>query len=143
MKKSKKKKLFKTGSILVYSLILIFAILTISIGFTKVVVTKQKTASTINQSSQSFQIANSGIEAILYKKENASPSIIQDLGKSVTDCNSGVITYNIGEGQAKIYFYDSSDTQITNCNDPISNIDSVKSVGEVNDTKRAIQIDWN
>ncbi len=136
MKKGKKKKLSKTGSILVYSLILMFAILTISIGLTRIVVTKQKTASDTNKSSQAFQVANSGVEKVLQELKGQSGNIgsIANL-----NCSGDRSTFSFGDGTVTVKYLNSSGDTL-DCSDSISDIAKIKSVGEVNNTKRAVEV---
>ena len=129
------------GSILVYSLIIMFVVLTITLGITRVVTTQQKTSSNTSRSIQAIQIANSGIEKVLTRKKDDNNTTIKDLADSPGDCEHGVVTYSINGGTVEIHFFDSGETLITNCNVSKDNIRYIKAVGEISRTKRAIRVE--
>ncbi len=134
------KKITSKGSVLVFSLIIMLLILSVVLGITKVVVTQQQTSSVTSKSTQAIQIANSGLEKVLNEKKNTANTLIQDLADKSNDCKNGIISYSLLGGQVTISFFDNSNNSIDSCSDYVSNIKKIKSVGEINGIKRAIQV---
>ncbi len=133
------KKITSKGSVLVFSLIIMFLILSVVLGITKVVVTQQQTSSVTSKSTQAIQIANSGLEKVLNKKKDTTNTQIQDLADKPNDCENGIISYSLLGGQVTISFFNNNNS-INNCSGSVSNIKKIKSVGEINGIKRAIQV---
>lgn len=142
MKKTKK------GSVLAYSLIILSIMLAIVATISAVTVMEKKGASSTTFSTQAYQTADSGIQLAMQKiKQNQNGTIygvfennckeIDGVAKvEGTDAGLG------GESSYTLTFFDKSATlvQISDCDDLVVNIGSIKSVGEYKDTVRAIQI---
>ncbi len=134
MVKEKQKK--KKGSILVFSLIIMFIILSAAVGLTMVTITHQKTTLDTSQSTQAFQVANGGIEKFLNKIKSSTGDINTIFNNN---CSNNQVSFSVSGGTAKVTFYDSNNQPLS-CSDSVSSIDHIKSVGEINNTKRAVQV---
>ncbi|MFZ1735774.1 MAG: hypothetical protein WAU31_02480, partial [Candidatus Moraniibacteriota bacterium] len=138
MKRALKK--LSRGSILAYSLILLGIVLTASIGMMSASVTNLKSVSSSDKSINAFQIADSGSQAVIKMLKNAAGTQLKDV---VSPCSGGqdatVNQANFLGGEYKVIFQD-SDGKTLKCNDPISKVASVKSVGTYSDTARAVQV---
>lgn len=138
--KKLKSKLPAKGSVLVFTLIVLFIILAAAIGISSVSVLERKGAGSTSVSVQSFQIANSGAEIILKKIADNSSSTLNDLGDP-GDCTDGKLTGFISSGKNyEITFYTSDGLPITDCGITASNVDKIKSVGSYANTARAIEV---
>lgn len=137
--KKLKNKLSTKGSVLVFTLIVLFIILAAAIGISSVSVLERKGAHSTDVSVQSFQIANSGAEIILKKLSNASGS---DSLTSV-GCSGGRVIGSISVSGGKNYeitFYRNDETQITDCATDVSEVGKIKSIGSYANTTRAIEV---
>ncbi len=128
------------GSILAYSLILLGIVLVASIGMMSASVTNLKTVSSSDKSINAFQIADSGSQAVIKMLKNAAGTQLKDV---VSPCSGGqdatVNQANFLGGEYKVIFQD-SDGKTLKCDDSISKVASVKSVGTYRDTARAVQV---
>lgn len=134
---------FPRGSAIVYSLIVLSAMLFITASISVVANKEKKNASSTTFSVQAYQTADSGVQLAL-KKIGANPS--KTILETYPSCVSGVVSNNTGAGpdgaEYKLSFFSGSngDVQITDCNALASTITSIKSVGTYKDTVRAVQV---
>jgi hypothetical protein len=98
------------------------------------------------QSTNAFQAANSGSEAVLKKiyKEDG-PADLTALAKatsSTSECTGGVISGSTSTGSYKVSLYDGQGTQLKNCNDSTwrGQVAQLKSEGVSGDTSRGIDV---
>lgn len=137
--KKLKSKLSAKGSVLVFTLIVLFIILAVAIGISSVSVLERKGARSTDVSVQSFQIANSGAEIILKKIDANKSGTFAAIG--CTAANGGKISGDISSGKNyEITFYTSDGLPITNCATVVSDVDKIKSVGSYANTARAIEV---
>lgn len=130
-KKSKKIK----GSVLVFTLIILSLTLMTALAIAAVTVTERRTSGDTAASSQSFQVADSGIEKVLNEIYRNNKGTLADL----SGCIGGKITTNIGSDKTyELTFKDDTGADITDCTSPAT-IGSVKSVGFYKGTTRAIE----
>jgi len=128
----------KYGSVLVFTLIILFIGVVAALGITSTTVISQKMSGTTGKSVQSFQVADSGAEIFLKTIKDAEDGTLGNIGFS---CNEGIITGNIGTGKDySIIAYDSDEREIDNCNTSISDIAKIKSIGTHANTSRAIEL---
>lgn len=128
----------KYGSVLVFTLIILFIGVVAALGITSTTVISQKMSGTTGKSVQSFQVADSGAEIFLKTIKDAEDGTLGNIGFS---CNEGIITGSIGTGKDySIIAYDSNEEEITNCNVSISDITKIKSIGTHANTSRAIEL---
>jgi hypothetical protein len=141
MKKTIQKLKAMKGSILAYTLIVLFIILATAIGIASVSVLERKGASSTDASVQAFQTANSGVEEILAKIKNANSSATISSVFSGASCSSGKITQALNRGTYVASFIDASGAFIA-CDSTalISTIREVKSVGHFSGNTRAVQV---
>lgn len=127
------------GSILAYTLILLFIVLTASIGMFEASITNLRSVSSNDKSTNAFQIADSGSQAVVAKIKKASGSTVGDI--SGIDCSGSMATLSssLFQGAYKVTFLD-ADEKTLKCNDDISKITSIKSVGTYADTARAVEV---
>ncbi len=107
----------KRGSVLVFSLILLAALLSATLAVATVSVSNLKLTVVTNQSNQSFQVANSGVELVLQQTYKTPPhatlNVLAGALGLAAACSGGFITQNnVVGGSIKVSFYDSSDTLI-------------------------------
>jgi len=127
------------GSILVFTLLVMFILLISALGIASVTVIERKTSGTTGKSTQSFQVADSGAEIVLQKiyKDSALTDIA-----SMGGCSSGQVSGSIdvaGEKNYTVTFYDVDDNKLT-CTDNVSDVRLIKSVGSYAQTSRAIEV---
>ncbi len=129
------------GSILAYSLILLGIVLVASIGMMSASVTNLKSVSSSDKSINAFQIADSGSQAVVRMLKEAAGNELQDISGVTCDGSDAVVESpaNFLGGKYKAIFLD-SDGKTLACNDNISAVASVKSVGTYSDTARAVQV---
>lgn len=137
------------GSILIFSLIILSFLLIAGLSLASLSLVDQKTASTTDRSSLSFQAADSAAEAMLYRiyKGGYENSSINALAWSGSSCNNGVFTgtpssSSLAGSNFRITFYDNSSAPITSCSlSPWRDvIVFMKSEGTYGNTTRAIQL---
>lgn len=142
----KLKSLFpRKGSVLVFSLVILSFLLVAALSVAVVSVTERRGSLATEKSSRSFQVADSGMEVILYKiyKENdvALPvhPTLTDLDSS---CNNGEITGSTATGTYIISFYRKQNNKFTSCSDTSwrTEIIKIKSEGTSGNTTRAVEV---
>jgi len=137
MTKKTKSKSF-SGSVLVFSLIIMFVMLVMGLGIIATTVTERKSSFSTGKSTVSFQVADSGAERVLQKIKNTSGQI-----SALGTCSGGQISGSISSGKDyTITFYDSATSTPTllGCGDDISKIKEIKSIGTYANTSRAVQV---
>ncbi len=127
---------FPQGSVLVFSLIIMFILVVISIGIMSASVIERKSSGASGKATTAFQTADSGVEAFLQKIKGTSGMIGTILGAS---CSGSVFSGSIGANSYKITFYQADDASLT-CADDISLVDHIKSVGTGSGATRAIEV---
>ena len=135
------KKMFqgKKGSILAFSLIIMFVLMIIAAGVATVSVKERKMSSDTGKSTVAFQAADSGAEMALKKIKDGWT--VKDFTDEGMACDGGVVSGNLsnGNGEYELTFKDSSDALITDCESE-DTIASIKSVGKYGETHRAIEV---
>lgn len=130
---------FSRGSILAYSLILLGIVLVASVGMMAASVTNLRSVSSNDKSINAFQIADSGSQAAIAKIKAADSSArVSSLYASVSACNNDD-PINLLGGDYRLSFYDQNDAKL-GCNDDVSEITSIKSVGAYQDVARAVRV---
>lgn len=128
------------GSVLAYSLILLTIVLIASIGMMSSSIVNFRSVSTSDKSGNAFQVADSGAQAVIAKIKVADPSNpIRSLFNSPSECTTGA-PISLLTGEYRLSFYGGDGSEALNCNRPIADITSVKSVGTYSDTTRAVQV---
>jgi hypothetical protein len=98
------------------------------------------------QSTNAFQAANSGSEAVLkkiYKEDKpADLTALAETISSTSECSDGVISGSTSTGNYKVSLYDGQGTQLKNCNDSTwrGQVAQLKSEGVSGDTSRGIDV---
>ena len=130
---------FSRGSILAYSLILLGIVLVASVGMMAASVTNLRSVSSNDKSINAFQIADSGSQAAIAKIKAADSSArVSSLYASVSACTNDA-PISLLEGNYRLSFYDQNDAKL-GCNDDVSEITSIKSVGAYQDVARAVRV---
>lgn len=137
----------KKGSVLVFTLFVMFITLIITLGIAVSAVVETKSALSTKNSAAAFQVADTGIEAVsiklkeIYSSADVATADIDDIcdgGDMLGTCSSGKCE---GDGiDFELYFYDENRDEL-GCSDLVSDIDVVKSVGRYQETLRAVEID--
>ena len=126
------------GSIVSYSLIILFVMLSIAVGITTVGIQQKKNASSTEFSTQALQTADTGSSLAVKKlKDAAQGTLVANLYGETASCANGTITGNTvpGGGAYELTFYkDVEGTSKSSCGDLASEVKSLKSVGKFHDT---------
>lgn len=152
MNKNKKAKIFfrqanQQGSVLAFTLIVMFIFLVIAIGIANVSVKEIKMSSDTGKSITAYQAADSGAEVALEKIIGHSWTVNDFDGDPSFSCVDGagldpaVITGSAPSGDYNLTFKDSTDLNISACNDAVTTIDKIKSSGSYLGTNRAVEVD--
>ncbi len=140
------------GSVLVFALLILAFSLVSALSIATLSGTERRASLATEKSSRSFQVADSGMEAILYKiyKVNDIGPAYDNLNELAGDmgvtCSSsaGEIKFGTTTNGYTIYFYelDPSAPSPTNCQSPDwrEKITHIKSVGTSGNTTRAINV---
>ena len=128
------------GSVLVYTIILLFILLTVSIGMMSASVRNLKSVSSGDHSINAFGVADSGSEAVLAKIKRASGTTIDTIADiDCSDPSLAKISSGLFNGSYSVTFLDKDEKTLT-CSDKISDVTSIKSVGSYADTARAVEV---
>lgn len=141
------------GSILAYSLIILAAMVTIVAAISASSLIEKKSANSTQDSVQAYQTADSGVQ-LAVKKINEGiigNQTIQGAFSNLCTDNSGVgpaAVLNLddaglgGDSTYDLYFYNNAATPalITDCNEYVTDIGYVKSVGKFDDAVRSINV---
>lgn len=134
------------GSVLVFSLVILAFSLISALSIAAISSTDRTASFATEKSSRSFQVADSGMEVILYKiyKENdvASP-VHPTLENLDISCDQGEITGVTDTGGTyTISFYDKQKNKFTNCTagNWRTEIIRIKSEGTSGNTTRAVEV---
>jgi len=137
------KKMFqeKKGSVLAFSLIIMFVLMIIAAGVATVSVKERKMSSDTGKSTVAFQVADGGAEMALEKIKDGWTTVdeLSDPAKGGMTCVDGVISGSLSNGEYELTFEDSSGALIDTC-DNTDTIASIKSVGKYGETHRAIEV---
>ncbi|MFA7319756.1 MAG: LamG-like jellyroll fold domain-containing protein [Parcubacteria group bacterium] len=134
-----KKKFKNQGSALIVSILILMLIVTITLTVTLVSIQNQTASNGEYRSSQSFQVADTGIEDLMYKLTKAGYAEVNQL----PDCqSSGPLMGWIKSGNYAIRLQGPSGTAIScNGSDPTSSVVSIKSVSSLSNQSRAVEAD--
>jgi hypothetical protein len=129
-----------SGSVLVFTLIIMFVMLVIGLGIMATTVTERKSSLSTEKTTASFQIADTGAEKILQIIKNSSGPISGM--SSIKGCPGGspYMNENIFSGSYTVTFLSQGSIPITSCTNDVSNITEIKSVGTYANTTRAVQV---
>lgn len=134
IRKSKFK--LSSGSVLVFTLIIMFVMLVMGLGIIATTVTERKSSLSTEKSIASYQMADTGAEKVLQAIKDHSSGDLNSLGFS---CSGGTISGSAGLGNYGVTFYDSVGP-INNCSASVSTVKEIKSVGTYANTSRAVQV---
>ena len=140
------------GSVLVFSLIILTIMLSAALSILSVTLMERKSSLSTKSSTQSFNVAQSGVERVMkyIYKQAASTNTLADLAASVagasTQCVSGnggnpavISIASVAGGSAELTFKDMAGTDISLCTTSILNVVSVRSLGTSSGSSRAIE----
>jgi Tfp pilus assembly protein PilX len=136
------------GSVLIFSLIILSLMLVTSLTLLSSVVLDQKAALSTGNSTRSFQVADSGIEQVLYqiyKVKDVDATKLQALSNMASAtgaaCDNGIITSSEGWLVA-FYEGNNGETRMDSCSatDWRSRVTRIKSQGSLNGTTRAVEV---
>jgi hypothetical protein len=131
----------RQGSILAFSLILMFILMVIAIGVSTVSVKERGMSSDTGKSVRAYQIADTGMEKALQEIIVNDKTTVSSIEDSMGGCTGGVIEENIFDGSFGLFFYDSDGNEIENCDDDSTTIEKVKSRGKYEGVFRAVEVD--
>lgn len=132
---------FSQGSILAYSLIVLGLVLVASIGMMAASVANLRSVSLSDDSTNAFQIADSGAQAArLSLKSVKASDTVRDLFPSQQAC-AGNDPFSLLGGSYRLVFYGGDPEAPLSCGDRVSRIISVKSTGSYRNTTRAVKVE--
>jgi len=137
------------GSVLAYALIILAMMMAITASLSVNTIIAKKSASGTEFSIQSFQTADSGAQQALKKinkeLEEQFPRNIND----IFTCNASDVVADITDGGASgsgalydVSFFDRYGAPLA-CNNAVSEIGSIKSIGKYKNTVRAVDVNIN
>jgi len=132
---------------LAFSLIIMFVLMVIAVGVATVSVKERKMSSDTGKSIIAYQAADSGAEVALEEIITNGWTVNDFDGDPNFTCVDGVgldpavITGSAPSGDYNLTFKDSADSNISACNDAVTAIDSIKSLGKYSGTNRAVEVD--
>ena len=129
------------GSILVYSLIVLAAMLAVVTALSFTTIISKKSASTTEFSVQSLQTADSGLQLTAKKISNNSTNLVSVSFSGCDDSGGTAMIPNqsdAGAGTYDLFFYKADRVTPVMCADLVSSIGMVKSVGTYKNTVRAV-----
>lgn len=133
----------QNGSVLVFSLVILSLMLVTSLTLLSSVSLDQKASLSTGNSTRSFQVADSGVEQVLYQIYKKSNATIGDLSNSITNttCTDGFVVSSDGWTVA-FYTGDNGDVRIDSCSatDWRTLVTKIKSQGTLSGTTRAVEV---
>ena len=139
----------KRGSVLAYSLIILAMMVAIAATMSVATVIEKKSASSTDFSVQAYQTADSGVQLAIKKIKTATSSdadaTIAEAFSATGSCDdtgNTIATVTSADAGSYIltFFSDDAGTKITDCDDKVTSIASIKSIGTYKDTVRAVQV---
>ncbi|KKQ46312.1 MAG: putative exported protein [Candidatus Moranbacteria bacterium GW2011_GWC2_37_8] len=135
------------GSILAYSLVILAMMFAIVGTISTVTILEKKSAGASQSSAQAFQIADSGVQLAI-NKINKVLEVEQNRinnafpGKCVVTNGEATVKEDVGTGMSyELKFYSAgSDVPINNCDESVTSIANIKSVGTYKNTVRAVKV---
>lgn len=143
------------GSVLVFSLVILAFSLVSALSIAAISSTERTVSFATEKSSRSFQVADTGMEVILYaiyKKNDPAPggegkayvtlnALVAD-AISGASCSGGEITGSTSTGTYIISFYKKNGGKFTSCTDTNwrTEITRIKSEGTSGNTTRAVEV---
>lgn len=143
MKRSSFHSIFPQGSVLVFSLLILSILLVTSLTILSTALLDRKASLSTGSSARSFQVADSGVEEVLYQIYKIDPASLDALaGNLGVTCSSGTITFPAAGGTAKVAFYEDETTAFTDCSaaDWRDRVVKIKSEGVAGSTARAVEV---
>jgi hypothetical protein len=150
MQKFSFSKIVPKGSVLVFSLLILSIMLVTSLTILSSAVMNQKASLSTGSSTRSFQVADSGVEEVLYQiHKNASAH--RNLGQLATaiggncDMATGKVSFPIAGGTAVVSFYQEenmlyADKCVGPDDDWRDKVVKIKSEGTAGSTTRAVEV---
>src|SRR3989344_8348343 len=136
----------KTGSILVFSLLILSLVTVMAIGIASSTVISRKAADATGKSAKAFQVADTGLERVLqamYKNLQAGDST-GDLATDISAaCDGGVVDLTTSDESWHATVHDEAEPSGANqmaCADPLIDVVSIKVVGTYLGVTRAIDV---
>jgi len=124
------------ASVLAVSLIILGMILLIAISVSTVSVQERKASMSSSSSSQAYQVAETGIEKVMYEVVKGGHSTVNQISPGSCNAATGLIETN----GYKVELRDSAETKIAcNTSAAISLVENIKSTGTAGQNSRAIE----
>lgn len=150
MKSVNFQKLFPKGSVLVFSLLILSIMLVTSLTILSSAVLDRKASLSTGSSTRSFQVADSGVEEVLYQVYKGSHATLEDVRSAIDNtnatCAGGVIEFPVAGGTAKVTFYQDETTVYAGpcsggtATDWRDKVVKIKSEGTAGSTTRAVEV---
>ena len=137
------KKKNKKASVLIFTLFIMMISLIAGISIISVTNSDMQSSFSTAKSVNSLQVADAGLDMALNSIKSPPPTVtnIEQI-TLFNNCSSGEVARDLppsGYGSYTLTFYDNTDTQLQ-CNDLISDIKTIKSVGSYKGTSRAVEV---
>jgi Tfp pilus assembly protein PilX len=143
-------KLLPKGSVLVFSLLILSIMLVTSLTILSSAVLDRKASLSTGSSTRSFQVADSGVEEVLYQVYKGSHATLEDVRSAIDNtnatCAGGVIEFPVAGGTAKVTFYQDETTVYAGpcsggtATDWRDKVVKIKSEGTAGSTTRAVEV---
>ncbi len=146
MKRSDFSKIFPKGSVLVFSLLILSILLVTSLTILSTALLDRKASLSTGSSARSFQVADSGVEEILYQVYKANHTTLADLADAITGatCSGSTVSFPSAGGEVKVTFYEDETTPYsggcTTGTDWRTRVVKIKSEGMAGSTTRAVEV---
>lgn len=136
------------GSILVYTLFILGIALVGVLSLASVMLVQERSGLNTQDSIQSFQVANSGVERALatYKREGGitiddlAGSINGPLGPSCSNPGGkATIVTSVRDGDAELTFVDKNGNYISSCNGRLDTVVTIRSAGTYANARRVVE----
>jgi Tfp pilus assembly protein PilX len=138
------------GSVLVFSLLILSIMLVTSLTILSSAVLDRKASLSTGSSARSFQVADSGVEEVLYQVYKGSHATLEDVRSAIDNanatCANGVIEFPVAGGTAKVTFYQDETTVYAGpcsggtATDWRDKVVKIKSEGTAGPTTRAVEV---
>ena len=132
------------GSALAYSLIILAIMLFIASSISITTIVEKKSASSTDFSMQAYQTADSGVQLAIKEinKKRSAGEESDPITSIYTNCSNTNLDGSIvaGDSFKLSFFKDEAGTIVAPCSGPISDVHSIKSVGQYKDTIRAVNV---
>lgn len=138
-------KVLPKGSVLVFSLLVLAILLVTSLTILSTAVLDRKASLSTGTSTRSFQVADSGVEEVLYRIYKENHATLSALASAISSgsCSGSSISFPASGGSVKVTFYESETAPYSGgCSgtDWRNRVVKIKSEGTAGSNSRAVEV---